>query len=127
VLTSAEGGTNAKFWEHLTHFSALNYSMSLNMTHVNLDEWNDLTEEQQAAVMTAAEAASDAAWGALGDRVAQNYADMQANGITVVDPVPADFLATLNAAGQSVYADWLDKVGPVGQEILDAYAAKKSM
>ena len=39
VLTSVEGGTNAKFWEHLTHFSAINYSMSLNMTHLNKDAY----------------------------------------------------------------------------------------
>ena len=61
VLTSAEGGTNAKFWEHLSHFSALNYSMSLNMTHVNKDDWDALSDDQRAALQTAATAASDAA------------------------------------------------------------------
>jgi TRAP-type C4-dicarboxylate transport system substrate-binding protein len=125
VLTSAEGGSNAKFWEHLTHFSALNYSMSLNMTHVNKDSWDALSDEQRAALLTASDAASDAAWGALATRVAENYAEMTANGITVVSDVPADFLATLSEAGQSVYADWLEKVGPDGQAILDAYLARR--
>lgn len=126
VLTSAEGGVNAKFWEHVSHFSALNYSMSLNMTHVNRDEWEALSEDQQGMILEAAQVASDAAWGALATRVASNYADMQANGITVVDPVPADFLGVLNEAGQQVYDDWLGKVGDAGQTILDEYAAKKA-
>ena len=125
VLTSAEGGTNAKFWEHLSHFSALNYSMSLNMTHVNKDEWDALSDDQRAALQTAAKAASDAAWGALASRVSENYADMEANGITVVKEVPAGFLAELSVAGEQVYADWLAKVGDAGQKILDDYRAAR--
>ena len=31
VLTSAEGGVNAKFWEHLDHFTEINYAMPLSM------------------------------------------------------------------------------------------------
>jgi TRAP-type C4-dicarboxylate transport system substrate-binding protein len=99
--------------------------MSLNMTHVNKDSWDALSDEQRAALLTASDAASDAAWGALATRVAENYAEMTANGITVVSDVPADFLATLSEAGQSVYADWLEKVGPDGQAILDAYLARR--
>ena len=125
VLTSAEGGVNAKFWEHLTHFSAINYSMSLNMTHVNKDEWDALSDDQRAAIMKASDAASDAAWGALADRVAQNYADMEANGITVTKEVPAEFLAALSTAGEAVYADWIAKVGDQGQAILDEYRARR--
>ncbi len=125
VLTSAEGGTNAKFWEHLSHFAALNYSMSLNMTHVNKDEWDALSDDERAALQTAAAAASDAAWGALASRVSENYADMEANGITVVREVPADFLGALSEAGEQVYADWLAKVGDAGQQILDDYRAAR--
>ena len=126
VLTSAEGGTNAKFWEHLSHFSEINYSMSLNMTHVNKDAYDGLSDDQRAALAAASKAASYAAWGALAKRVSQNYADMKTNGITVVDNVPADFLASLNTAGGEVYADWLGKVGSVGQEILDEYKKRKA-
>ncbi|MFV0475607.1 MAG: TRAP transporter substrate-binding protein, partial [Pikeienuella sp.] len=117
VLTSADGGVSAKFWEHLNHFSEINYSMSLNMIHVNRDEWDDLSDEQRAAVLTAAEAGSEAAWRALETRVAENYAEMEANGVTVVRDLPPEFLEELGKAGQSVYDDWLGKVGPVGQEI----------
>jgi len=125
VLTSAEGGTNAKFWEHLSHFSALNYSMSLNMTHVNKDNWDALTDDQRAALLKASDAASEAAWGALDSRVSENYADMEANGITVMREVPAEFLNQLSEAGEQVYADWLAKVGDAGQKVLDEYRAKR--
>jgi len=125
VLTSAEGGVNAKFWEHLSHFNAINYSMSLNMTHVNKDAFDALSAEQKAAVMKAAEVAGDAAWAALAERVDQNYKDMRANGITVAETVPAGFLGELNAAGDGVYDDWLSKVGDTGKAILDEYKSRR--
>ena len=126
VLTSAEGGVNAKFWEvGLTHFNAINYSMSLNMTHVNKDAYNSLSSDQKAAVQAASQAASDAAWGALATRVSGNFKDMRANGITVAETVPSNFLGDLNSAGSNVYSDWLTKVGSTGQDILDAYNSKK--
>jgi TRAP-type C4-dicarboxylate transport system substrate-binding protein len=125
VLTSAEGGVNAKFWEHLSHFNAINYSMSLNMTHVNKDAFDALSAEQKAAVMKAAEVAGDAAWAALAERVGQNYKDMRANGITVAETVPAGFLGELNAAGDGVYDDWLSKVGDTGKAILDEYKSRR--
>lgn len=125
VLTSAEGGVNAKFWEHLSHFNAINYSMSLNMTHVNKDAFDALSAEQKAAVMKAAEVAGNAAWAALAERVGQNYKDMRANGITVAETVPAGFLGELNAAGDGVYDDWLSKVGDTGKAILDEYKSRR--
>ena len=95
------------------------------MTHVNKDAYDALTADQKAAVQAASNAASDAAWGALGTRVSGNFKDMKANGITVAETVPSDFLGDLNSAGGKVYSDWLSKVGSTGQDILDAYNSKK--
>lgn len=118
VLTSAEGGTNAKFWENLSHFTEVNYAMPLNMIHINLDVWNDLSEDHQAAVLEAAEAAENYVWEAVQQRVAENYAEMEANGMTVVRDVPAEFLDALNAAGERARAEWLEKTGETGEQIL---------
>ena len=95
------------------------------MTHVNKDAYNALSDSQKAAVQAASEAASNAAWGALANRVNQNFKDMRANGITVAETVPSAFLGDLNAAGDSVYSDWLSKVGSSGQKILDDYNKRK--
>ena len=84
-----------------------------------------LSSDQKAAVQAASQAASDAAWGALATRVSGNFKDMRANGITVAETVPSNFLGDLNSAGSNVYSDWLAKVGSTGQDILDAYNSKK--
>ncbi|NSY41019.1 TRAP transporter substrate-binding protein [Leisingera sp. ANG59] len=123
VLTSAEAGANAKFWEHLDHFTEVNYAMPLNMIHINLDTWNDLSPEYQAAVMEAAKAAEDHVWNAVVSRVGKNYADMGAAGMTVVTDVDPAFLASLQDAGEKARAEWLENTGGKGQAILDAYFA----
>lgn len=125
VLTSADGGVSSKFWEFLDHFTAVNYSMALNMTHMNKDIYDSLTPEEQAILHEAAGKASEAAWQDLEDRVAENFEEMRANGVTITTDVPADVLDFLSEAGQPVYEEWLNAVGPVGQQILDEYAEKR--
>ena len=95
------------------------------MTHVNKDAYDALSADQKAAVQKASEAASDAAWSALAERVGQNYKDMRSNGITVAETVPGEFLAALNTSGEGVYSDWLSKVGDTGKAILDEYNKRR--
>ncbi len=121
VLTSAEGGTNAKFWEHLDHFTEINYAMPLNMVHINQDTYDDLPSELQQAVLDAAAAASDHNWQAVIKRVEANYADMKANDTTVVSDVDKNYLKALSKAGNDALAQWLEKTGGSGKRILTEY------
>ena len=125
VLTSAESGANAKFWEHLSHFTEINYAMPLNMLHINLDVFEGLTPELQQAVLEAAEATSERNWQAVLSRVEENYAEMAPNGVTVVTGVPGDYLGALNEAGREALDDWLAKTGAKGKAIIEAYEAQK--
>lgn len=124
VLTSADGGVSVKFWEFLSDFTAVNYSMALNMVHMNKDVYDSLTEEQQQIVMEAAQIASDAAWAELGKRIAKNYEEMRANGVEITESVSPEFRASLVDSGEQVYTDWLEKTGETGQSLLDEYRSK---
>jgi TRAP-type C4-dicarboxylate transport system substrate-binding protein len=121
VLTSAEGGTNAKFWEHLSHFTEINYAMPLNMVHINLDVFNGLSPELQKAVLDAAAETSTHNWKGVNARNARNYATMKQNGMTVVTGVSPDYLKALGAAGQKALDQWLVKTGDKGQTIIAEY------
>jgi TRAP-type C4-dicarboxylate transport system substrate-binding protein len=121
VLTSAEGGVNAKFWEHLSHFTEINYAMPLSMTHMNLDTYNDLPPDLKKAVDDAAKATEDRNWGAVVDRRKNNYKTMESNGMTVVTGVPKAYLDALNKAGEDALADWSAKMGERGQKIMADY------
>ncbi len=124
VLTSAEGGVNSKFWEHLDHFTEINYAMPLNMVHINLDTFNGLSPELQQAVLDAAEVTSDRNWQAVLKRREMNYETMKKNGVTVVTGVSEEYLEALREAGQEALNDWLEKTGDKGKAIMEAYQAK---
>lgn len=125
VLTSADGGVSVKFWEFLSNFTAVNYSMALNMAHMNKDVYESLTDEQKQIVMEAAQIASDAAWAELGKRVEKNYEDMRANDVEITESVSPEFRAALVEAGEAVYTGWLEKTGETGQALLEEYRRKQ--
>ncbi len=124
VLTSAEGGVNAKFWEHLNHFTEINYAMPLNMVHINLDSFNGLSPALQKAVLEAAEEVSARNWKALDGRRQGNYKSMKANGVTVVTGVPSAYLKALSDAGQAALDRWASKTGETAQSIIAEYRKK---
>jgi TRAP-type C4-dicarboxylate transport system substrate-binding protein len=118
VLTSAEGGVSAKFWDLLSHFSEINYSAPLNMIHMNAKVFKALPPELQKAVKEAAAETNVHAWESLKGRVQQNYTDMKAQKMTIVTDVEPAFLDELEAAGKPAIDEWLEKMGPEGKEIM---------
>lgn len=121
VLTSAEGGVNAKFWEHLSHFTEINYAMPLNFVHMNKDIFSDLSADAQAAVLAAAAATDARNWDALASRVSGNYDALRENGVTIVDEIAPELQDHLGAAAGVVLADWLEKTGDAGATVLATY------
>lgn len=123
VLTSTEGGSNAKFWEHLRYFTTLNYSMSLNVTHINKDVYDDLTDDQKKAIADASKQAEDLSWTGVVKRQEANFVDMEKHGVRITKTAPADIMKALSQAATPIIDDWLKKAGPNGQKTLDAYYA----
>ena len=123
VLTSAEGGANAKFWEHLSHFNDLSFSLGMNMAHMNKDVYDSLPEDLQKAVMDAAAEAEQAGWNFSRERTAKLNSILTDNGVTVVTP-DAAFLEQLAEAAKPVLAEWKEKMGADGDAILKDYYAR---
>ncbi|MCA0042202.1 TRAP transporter substrate-binding protein [Celeribacter litoreus] len=122
VLTSPNGGVGVQMWELQSNFTNVNYASSLQAIHLNLDAWEDLSEEQQAAVAQAAAEAEDFGWGLLADATAKDFDTMRANGMTVTEEIPADFSAALTAAAQPFIDQWIEATGERAQSIMEAYA-----
>lgn len=121
VLTSAEGGRSANFWDHLDYFTELNYAAPLNMVHINLDVFNGLSADQQKAVLEAAQETGDYNWNAVESLRQRNYKILGENGVTVVKGVPEDYLNALATAGQEALDKWLEKTGDKGKKIIAEY------
>lgn len=121
VLTSAEGGVNAKFWEHLSHFTEINYAMPLSMVHMNKDVFDGLPDNLKKAVKASADAANDRNWREVITRRRLNYQTLKKNGVTVITRVPVEYLTALGDAGREALDDWYEKMGGDGEAIVAEY------
>ncbi|GGY06353.1 C4-dicarboxylate ABC transporter [Litchfieldella qijiaojingensis] len=121
VLTSAEAGANASFWEHQQHFSGIQYAIPLNMVHMNRDAFESLSADQQEALREAARRTDEHNWQAVRERTVSNYATLDEQGVTIHDPISADFQQALADAASPVVSGWQDTMGERGQAILDAF------
>ncbi|SES30297.1 TRAP-type C4-dicarboxylate transport system, substrate-binding protein [Vreelandella subterranea] len=118
VLTSAEAGANASFWEHQNYFAGVQYAIPLNMVHMNRDTFESLTEAQQEAVMEAASMTDQHNWETVETRTEENYKTLREHDVVISDPAPDELLIPLNEAAGSVIESWLENTGDVGESIL---------
>ena len=121
VLTSANGGVGAQLWEMQSDFTNVNYASSLQAIHLNRNAWDDLSENEQAAVKEAATEAENYGWELLADATANDFATMRENGMTVTEEIPAEFSQALTVAAQPFIDKWLEETGERAQSIMTAY------
>lgn len=124
VLSSGDGGAGRKLWEHLPRFTAINYAIPLSFTTVNLDRWNALDAETRRAVEEAAAETEARQWRALDGRLAENYARMRANGMTIATEIGAELRARLREAGRAAAEEWAAKADPEARALLQRFSAR---
>lgn len=114
VLSSGDGGAGRRLWDHLRHFTEINYAVPLSLATLNAGQYAALPPELHAAVDRAAAATEIRQWQLLETRLAENYARMAANGVTITktDAVTSDLRTLLaRSAGDAIDA-WKAQVGP---------------
>jgi TRAP-type C4-dicarboxylate transport system substrate-binding protein len=98
VLSSGDGGAGRSLWPHFPHFTAIDYAIPLSFATLNLDHWNRLDAATRTQVEEAARATEARQWRSLEGRVAENYARMRENGVTIDAQIPAALRERLRAA-----------------------------
>ncbi|WP_282606167.1 TRAP transporter substrate-binding protein [Pelagibius sp. Alg239-R121] len=121
VLTSAEGGVTQKFVQHTPHFTEINYAVPLNFVHMNMETYDALSPELQAAVMAAADEASARNWAEVVGRTQRNYDILKGEGGIIATELSDNFLQDLGKAGGAVLDEWLAKTGDRGASIIAEY------
>ena len=106
----------------LSHFTEINYAMPLNFVHMNKDAFDGLSQEAQKAILDAAAKADARNWEALASRVASNYSSLRDNGVTILEEITPELQEHLSSAASAVLADWKEKAGATGEEVLQAYS-----
>ncbi|TDP01838.1 TRAP transporter substrate-binding protein [Marinomonas balearica] len=125
VLTSADAGASGKFWEHLNHYSAIQYAIPLNMVHMNKEVFDDLSTEEQSAILKAAALTDAHNWKTVKTRVAGNYKELTSHNVTLHESLPNSFIGWLQKSAQPSLTEWLEDTGESGQNIMAEFEKSK--
>ncbi len=121
VLTSADGGASAKFWDHVQHFTAVDFAWALSMVTMNKDAFDKLSDANKKALREAAGEAEARQWAAVDERVQSSFAELRKHKVSVAATVSPEMKASLAKAGEPMLNEWLAKAGPDGKAIIDTF------
>ncbi|WP_138466642.1 TRAP transporter substrate-binding protein [Poseidonocella sp. HB161398] len=123
VTTSSSSGVDGAFWEFMDNMSTFNWQASSNIVTVNLDAWNDLSDEDQKAIEAAAAGLEGQFW--LNSRAedASKIATLEEHGMTVTAP-SAELKAELLEKALPLWDAFKERV-PDAAPVIDAYLAAR--
>lgn len=122
VMTSGTTAVAQKYWEFLDHTYTTNHLWASNALTVNLDEWNELTPDQQAAIEAIAEEMEPGFWEISQGEHAKRMQELMDNGMTVQAPSP-ELLSAIQGATADMADAFAERVEGSG-EIIAEFKAK---
>jgi len=123
VATSATSGVDGKFWEFLDYIYPTNHTWGSNAVTINLDVWNKLSADDQAAIEKVAADLEPSFWDVSRQGDLDSIKTMSENGMTLL-PLSADLQAAVKEKAGTVQAAFFERV-PAAKPIADAYLASK--
>ena len=123
-MTSSSTGYDTKTFEHLKFFADTQAWLPKNAVVANKKAFDALDKATQDGLLKAAAEAEKRGW-ASSEKKNVEYLDLlKKNGMTVYAP-SAQLQADMQKVGETMLKEWLDKAGPEGQAVVDAYRAAK--
>jgi TRAP-type C4-dicarboxylate transport system substrate-binding protein len=120
-MSSGSTGVDTKTFEHLKYWYDTQAWLPKNAIIVNRKAFDALDKPTQDAVMKAAADAESRGW-AMSKRVnTESLEKLKAGGMEIVAPSP-QLKADLKKVGDVMLKEWLDKAGPEGKQLVDAFA-----
>jgi TRAP-type C4-dicarboxylate transport system substrate-binding protein len=120
TMTSGATGVDSKLFEHLKYYYDTQAWLPKNMVIVNKKAFDALDKPSQDALMKAA-ADAEARGLTASKRVdTETKEKLKANGMQVLPPSAA-LKADMQKVGETMLKEWLEKAGPEGQTVVDAF------
>lgn len=120
TMTSGATGVDSKLYENLKYYYDTQAWLPKNMVIVNKKSLDALDKPTQDALLKAA-AEAEARGLAASKRVdAETKDKLKANGMQVLPPSAA-LKADMQKVGETMLKEWIEKAGPEGQALVDAY------
>lgn len=120
MLTSPATGVDSQAWDYVKHYYDAQVFIPQSFVIANKRMLEALPEDVQKAVMEAGERAEQRGWQMAREDTAKLTKTLAENGMEVHE-VPEKLAQELKAIGETMTQEWLEKAGPDGQKVLDAY------
>ncbi len=123
TMTSGATGVDSKLYENLKYYYDTQAWLPKNAVIVNKAAFDALDKPSQAALLKAGADAETRGWAASRKVNTDTLDKLKANGMQVVPPSP-QLKADLTKVGDTMLKEWIEKAGPEGQAVVDAYRKK---
>jgi len=119
-MSSGSTGYDTKTYEHIKYWYDTQAWLPKNAVLVNKAAFDALDKPTQAAVLKAGADAETRGW-ALSQQKNGEYIELlKKNGMTILPPSP-QLKADMKKVGDTMLKEWLEKAGPEGQAVVDAF------
>jgi TRAP-type C4-dicarboxylate transport system substrate-binding protein len=120
MMSSGSTGWDAKLHEHVKYWYDTQAWLPKNAVIVNRAAFNALDKPTQDAVMKAAADAEVRGWAASKKANTESLDKLKGGGMNILPPSP-QLKADMKKVGETLLKEWLDKAGPEGKQLVDAF------
>ncbi|SDL51899.1 TRAP-type C4-dicarboxylate transport system, substrate-binding protein [Franzmannia pantelleriensis] len=122
MITSVSTGNSMTAWDYVDHYTDANLWLPKNIIFINQRAFDRLDEATQEAVLEAAARAEERGWQMSREDGDNSAVVLEENGITISEPNEA-VAAALQAAGDQLFEDWLERASDEARQVLEEYRA----
>jgi len=119
-MSSGSTGYDTKTFEYIKNFYDTQAWLPKNGVLVNKKAFDALDKPTQDALLKAGAAAEKRGWDISKKKNLEYLELLKKNGMTVHVP-SAQLKADMKKVGETMQKEWIDKAGPEGQAVIDAY------
>lgn len=119
-MSSGSTGYDTKTYEHIKYWYDTQAWLPKNAVIVNKAAFDALDAPTKAAVLKAGADAEARGWTVSKAKNDEYKELLKKNGMNIVAP-PAALTADMKKVGETMLKEWLDKAGPEGQAVVDAF------
>lgn len=119
-MSSGSTGWDSKTYEHIKNWYDTQAWLPKNAVIVNKAAFNALDKPTQDALLKAAADAEARGWAASRKTNTEVLEKLKGAGMTIHTP-SAQLKADMKKVGDTMLKEWLQKAGPEGQQLVDAY------
>ncbi len=120
MISSGSTGADSKLWEHVKYWYDTQAWLPKNVVLVNKAAFDVLDAPTQAAVLKAAAEAEVRGLAASKKANGESLEKLKAGGMQILPP-SRQLKADMKKVGETMLKEWLDKAGPEGKGLVDAF------